>query len=46
MTAVLGLGGTWRASADARITIVLGRYQGLSLAQPIDRSTDHVRYAF
>lgn len=46
MTAVLGLGGAWRAPADARITIVLGRYQGLSLAQPTDRSSDHVRYAF
>lgn len=46
MTAVLGLGGAWQPPPDARIRIVLGRYQGLTLAQPTDRSIDHVRYVF
>ena len=46
MTAVLGLGGnTWHAAEHQRLTINLGRYQGLSI-NPCNRDTQHVAYSF
>lgn len=46
MTAVLGLGAdTWQAPEQQRLTINLGRYQGLSI-NPCKRETQHVAYSF
>ena len=46
MTAVLGLGGdAWQAAEHQRLTINLGRYQGLS-TNPCNRETQHVAYSF
>jgi len=45
MTGVLGLGGAWRATEHASLTINLGRYQGLSI-NPRNRETQHVAYRF